>query len=135
MPAKDRYHDALKRALLKEGWAIDDEQITLTVDERHLWIDLQISHHVSRQIFLVEVKELSEVDSPIEALANALGKIALYRLAIRLEKIEIPIVLAVSEASYNGILSEVIGQHSVTEANIPLIVFNPQKEEIVLWML
>lgn len=31
MPAKDRYHDVVKRALIKDGWTIDNEQVTLTI--------------------------------------------------------------------------------------------------------
>jgi hypothetical protein len=38
MPVKDRYHDIVKRALIKEGWIIEDEQFTLTVEQRNLWI-------------------------------------------------------------------------------------------------
>ncbi|MBC7812419.1 MAG: xisH family protein [Burkholderiales bacterium] len=43
MPAKDRYHDTVKRALIKEGWLITDEQVTLIVDKRYLWVDLTVS--------------------------------------------------------------------------------------------
>ena len=29
MPAKDAYHDAVKRALIKEGWTITDDPLHL----------------------------------------------------------------------------------------------------------
>jgi Holliday junction resolvase-like predicted endonuclease len=133
MPTKDHYHDAAKRALVKDGWRIVDEQFTLTVDERNMWIDLQA---VNQQglVILVEVKELAEVASPIEALANALGKIELYRLAMQAENLSYPLFLAITKRSYEGILSEKIGQLALNLIQIPLIVFDPQPEEIIRWI-
>ncbi|NWF68880.1 MAG: hypothetical protein HXY40_07330 [Chloroflexi bacterium] len=32
MPAKDRYHDTVKRALIKDGWQIAGEQTTLILE-------------------------------------------------------------------------------------------------------
>lgn len=134
MPAKDRYHDALKRALVKDGWTIEDEQITLTIDERNFWIDLKASKAESQLVILVELKELAEVDSAVEALANALGKFELYKLALRASNISIPLHLAVSEQSFKGILSEKIGQIAIGHAKIPLVVFDSKREEIVRWI-
>ncbi len=134
MPAKDRYHDTVKRALGKDGWTIDDEQITLTVEQRNLWIDLQASKTEPRLVILIEVKELAEVDSAVEALANALGKFELYRLAIRAANLAFPLFLAVTKDAYDGILSERIGRLALEHAQIPLIVFDATREEIVEWI-
>ncbi|MBX3085305.1 MAG: fatty-acid synthase [Anaerolineae bacterium] len=134
MPVKDRYHDAVKHAFIKDGWTINDEQFSLTVDQRNLWIDLQVSKAEPSIVILVEVKELAEVDSAIEALANALGKIDLYRLALANASLSLPLYLAVSKESYAGILSEKIGQLAIESAQIPLIVFDPEQEEILKWI-
>src|SRR5258708_22505877 len=134
MPAKDRYHDTVKRALVKDGWTILDEQFTLTVDERNLWVDIQVAKDDPRLVILVEVKELAEVDSAIEALANALGKFELYRLALQSANLSFPLYLAVTKQSYEGILSELIGQLALNHAHIPLIVFDSEREEIVKWI-
>ncbi|MBI5931645.1 MAG: hypothetical protein HY862_20215 [Chloroflexi bacterium] len=79
MPAKNRHHDVVARALIKDGWVITDEQVKVVVDERSLYIDLEATKESTGLIILVEVKELDKVDSPIEALANAVGKYLLYR--------------------------------------------------------
>jgi len=34
MPAKDHYHDSVKRALIKDGWTIDGEQVAFIGSER-----------------------------------------------------------------------------------------------------
>ena len=134
MPAKDRYHDAVKRALIKDGWTIEDEQFTLTVDKRNLWIDLQASKGEPQLIILIEVKELADVDSAIEALANALGKYELYRLALQVSNLDYPLYVAVTKQSYDGILSERIGTLVLGHAQIPLIVFDAETEEIIKWI-
>ena len=40
MPAKDRYHDTVVRALQKDGWTILDEQVGLFVPSRRLWEEI-----------------------------------------------------------------------------------------------
>jgi hypothetical protein len=134
LPAKDRHHEVVKRALVKEGWIIDDEQVPLTIAARNLWIDIQASKTDPTLIILVEVKELAEVDSAVEALANAVGKMELYRLVLLHEGLDVPLYLAVSVQSYNGILSEQIGQLLLAHTQIPLIVFDPHEEVITQWI-
>src|SRR5438046_2646647 len=119
---------------MKDGWTIEDEQFTLTVDERNLWIDIQASKGEPQLIILIEVKELADVDSPIEALANALGKYELYRLALRVSNLDYPLYVAVTKQSYEGILSERIGKLALGHAGIPLIVFDAETEEVIKWI-
>lgn len=134
MPAKDRYHDIVKRALNKDGWRITGEQITLAVEDRYLWVDIEASKTISGLLILVEVKELEEVPSPVEALANAIGKYLLYQTALSVLEVNIPLYLAVTAAAYQGILSEAIGRLAIKRANVSLLVFSPEKEEIVRWI-
>ncbi len=86
MPAKDRYHDAVKRALIKDGWVIEDEQVTLTFGERYLWVDLRASKREAGGSIFVEVKALDSVLSPVEAWANAIGKYSCIALRSRRQK-------------------------------------------------
>jgi hypothetical protein len=134
MPAKDRYHDAVKRALIKDGWTIADEQFALTIDRRNLWIDLQAGKAEPRLVIMVEVKELDDVNSAIEALAKAIGKFEIYRIALQEAGFNYPLYMAVTTESYNGILSERIGKLVLEATQIPLIVFDGEKEEIVAWI-
>jgi hypothetical protein len=119
---------------MKDGWSITGEQVILTVENRYLWIDIEASKAVDGLIILVEVKELDKVPSPIEALANAIGKYFLYRLAIDSWKTGVPLYLAVSEASYKNMLNETIGQLAIERMSIQLLVFSPEREEIVTWI-
>jgi len=134
LPAKDYYHDTVKRALLKDGWTITAEQVKIIVEGRNLFIDMEIAHVSRGLVALIEVKELEEVPSPVEALASALGKYFLYRWALDDAGENTPLFLAVSQATYYGILSEKLGAMSIEHGNVPLLVFDPEREEIVKWL-
>ena len=40
MPAKDRYHDCAKNALIKDGWTITNDPFTLKWGKREMYVDL-----------------------------------------------------------------------------------------------
>jgi hypothetical protein len=40
MPAKDRYHKAVRHALESDGWTITADPLTLRVGTRDLYVDL-----------------------------------------------------------------------------------------------
>lgn len=40
MPARDLYHDAVKRALVKDGWTITDDPLHLKLGRKDMYIDL-----------------------------------------------------------------------------------------------
>jgi XisH protein len=56
MPAKDRYHDVVVRALQKDGWTILAEQVALSMPTRRVWIDIRASKNAGAIAILVEVK-------------------------------------------------------------------------------
>lgn len=67
MPAKDRYHDAVVRALIKAGWRVTDEQVTLAFGQRFLWVDIQAESRLRGVAILVEVKQIEDAASPVDA--------------------------------------------------------------------
>jgi hypothetical protein len=40
LPAKDVYHNAVRNALVKDGWTITHDPYTLTVGRRDVFVDL-----------------------------------------------------------------------------------------------
>lgn len=132
MPAKDRYHDRLKNALIKDQWRITDEQVKLKMGERRLWIDLEAEHQTERTLILVEVKEMVS-PSQVDDLANSVGQYLMYRVALENKNIQIPLYMAVSTTTLRGILSEEIGQLMIERFQISLIIFDPDSEVITEW--
>jgi ribulose bisphosphate carboxylase small subunit len=74
MPAKDRYHDTVVRALIKDGWTIASEQVRLRVPGRRLWVDIRAVKADASVSILVEVKGFENAPSQVEYLAGAVGK-------------------------------------------------------------
>jgi hypothetical protein len=103
LPAKDHFHDTVKRALIKDGWTIDEDQVVFIGSERQVVIDLQVSKE-GHGIILVEVKGFQP--SMVEALANAIGKLLIYRYILHELAHDLTVWLAVPEFAYEGILSK-----------------------------
>lgn len=134
MPAKDRYHDTVKRALVKDGWTVVREQVLFIIADRHVWIDMEASRTPGEHRILIEVKGL-EGPSHVEALMEAIGQYVVYRAVIdEAGGQNIPLYLAVTESAYQSILSEQIGVVVRRQAQVKLFVFDPDSEEVRLWI-
>lgn len=134
LPAKDRYHDIVIRTLQKAGWSLIAEQVAIIMEDRRLWIDIRASKRTENLAILVEVKGFEGMASPVEYLANATGKYAMYRAALDYLGIELALYMAVPDAAYRGILSEEIGKQTLKHNQVRLLVFDPEREEIVTWI-
>lgn len=133
MPAKDRYHDLVARALAKDGWVVTAEQVPLLLQGRRLWIDLQAEKEADRRVLLIEVKGFEKMPSPVDYLADVIGQYVLYQAVLDYNNIVTPLFLAVPAAAFDGILGEEIGRQALRGARISLVVFDPDREEIVQW--
>jgi hypothetical protein len=133
MPAKDRYHDTVKRALIKDGWVITDDPFTVLLPQRFVFIDLRAAKKDTRLAILVEIKGF-EIASQIEALAAAIGKYNLYQSALKITRVSDPLYLAVPLAAFRGIISEALGQQLVRVHNVHILVFDPNEEKIIQWI-
>jgi hypothetical protein len=135
MPAKDRLHDVVVHALIKDGWTIVNEQYHLPISKKHhLWIDIHAARNTEQLAVLIEVKGFLHISSQLDYLASVVGQYVLYETMLEYLQIPMPLYLAVPEKAYNEILSEVVGQQVVQKLRMCLILFEPDKEEIVRWM-
>jgi hypothetical protein len=132
LPAKDHYHDTVIRALLKDGWTIVKEQVSLKLPKRRLWVDIQATKSEPPLVIFVEVKGLTGA-SMAEVLASTVGQYMIYQGILNQKKITAPLYLAVPVAAYETILKEPLGQVALSVGNIKLMVFDPSTEEIVKW--
>lgn len=48
--------------------------------------------------------------------------------------VDTALYMAVPEAAYHGILSEAVGQQALKYNQVRLIVFDPNREEIIKWV-
>ena len=82
MPQRDIYHDAVKNALIKEGWEITADPLILQFGGRNIYVDLEAESPIAAQKegrkIAVEVKSFSN-PSEVYDLEKAVGQYVMYR--------------------------------------------------------
>ncbi|MBI3958733.1 MAG: XisH family protein [Chloroflexi bacterium] len=138
MPAKDIYHDAVKQALIKAGWAITHDPLRLQWGSKDMYVDLGAEQLLAAEKggrkIAVEIKSFVG-PSEIEDLKNAVGQFVLYRTIMRKTEPDRELYIAVRQAIFLELFEEPVGTLLLESEHIRLIVFDPQAEEIVKWIL
>lgn len=137
MPAKDIYHDTVKRALEKDGWTITKEHLQLRWGRKYTYVDIAaekifIAEKGGRKI-AVEVKSFVGRSDIVE-LEKALGQFRLYRLALRKKQEDRELYLAIPKEVYNELFVNPDGFELIESESLKIIVFDKTKEEIVRWV-
>ncbi|MCF2150698.1 XisH family protein [Desmonostoc muscorum LEGE 12446] len=137
MPAKDIYHDCVKNALIKDGWKITHDPLSLKIGKKDIFIDLAAEKLLAAEKrgkkIAVEVKSFIGI-SEVEDLKNALGQYILYeKILIRIES-QRTLYLAIRDAVFIKIFTEEIGKILLEDKTIKLIVFDSQEEVITEWI-
>lgn len=138
MPAKNLYHDAVVAALIAEGWTITHDPLFMQFGGRDLYIDLGAEQNTlaaerAGEQIAVEIQSFRGA-SPVRSLEEALGQYQLYRLILIKQDPNRKLFLAVEQDVYNGILSEPIGRLVLSECAVPVLVFDPDRQEVVRWI-
>jgi predicted RecB family endonuclease len=138
MPAKDRHHQSAKNALIKDGWIITDDPLHLKWGKRDLYVDFGaeklITAEKGGQRIAVEVKTFAGI-SDMSDLEKALGQYLAYRSVMNRTKSDRSLYLAVHDEVYVDIFDEPIAKLLVEDYNIKIIVFEPNQEIILKWIL
>ncbi|MBE9158701.1 XisH family protein [Nodosilinea sp. LEGE 06152] len=137
MPAKDIYHNAVKSALIKDGWTVTQDPLSLRIGKKDLFIDLGAEKLLAAQKgsdkIAVEIKSFVG-PSEIRDLENALGQFVLYQNALSLTEPDRTLYLAIREAVYLDLFEEEIGKMLLERNVIKLVSFNPEQELITRWI-
>ncbi|MEG3902333.1 element excision factor XisH family protein [Microcoleus sp. B4-C5] len=137
MPAKDIYHDTVKRALQKDGWIITHDPFPLQIGRKRLSADLGaerlINAEKGTQKIVVEVKSFVG-RSDVKDLEQALGQYVLYRQVLNEMRIDRSLYLAISQPIFNSVFTIELGQLLLKNQIIKLIVFDDKSEAIVQWI-
>jgi XisH protein len=138
MSARDAYHDVVRSALLKDGWRITADPLTLKFSTRYkLQIDLAaealVAAEKDNQFIAVEIKSFL-APSNVSEFHAALGQFINYRIALRLRQPERMLFLAVPLFTYEEFFPEEVVRISVEENAIKLMIFDPDLEEVVQWI-
>ncbi|MCC5601505.1 XisH family protein [Nostoc favosum] len=137
MPARDIYHNAVKNALIKEGWIITDDPLHLKWGQKDMYVDLGAKQLLAAEQGSKKIAvEIKSFVSPSEMadLKDAIGGFIMYRAVIdRLEPKRI-LYLAVRDSVFTALFEEPIGTLLIETENLKLLVFNPETEKIIQWI-
>ncbi len=137
MPRLDIIHDAVKNALMKDGWTITDDPYVIQYRRTTLYADLGAERPIAAerdsQKLVVEVKSFLGA-SKIQDLKEALGQYDIYRYLLEETAPDRKLYVAVSTVAHNTFFKQDVIQLVLNRHQLPLIVVNIEEEEITQWI-
>ncbi len=136
MATADIIHDAVKNALIKDGWAITHDPYVIKYEEVTLFADLGAERAIAAE--LADVKIIVEIKSfvgrsPIQDIKIALGQYDLYQGFLEVLAPERKLYLAINKKVYDTLFEQKAIQLIVQRYKLPLLIVDIEKEEIVKW--
>ena len=133
--AKDLYHDAVKTALIKEGWIIVEEGYQLQPDEKlNFFIDILAEKYViakkEKQWIIVEVKTFGQKSVTYQFHA-AIGQYITYHTALEYLKIDRILYLAIPDMVYNELFQYPFVKYLIEKYQIQLLPFDPEEKILI----
>ncbi len=136
MPAQDKYHNEVRNALEKNGWTITHDPYVLKYEEVTVQVDLGAERLIAAergsQRIVVEVKSFIK-PSPIQDLKETLGQYNMYSVYLEQVDPERQIYIAIRRETYERIFTQKAVQLIVQRYQMPLVIVDVEKEEIVSW--
>ncbi|MGL4501882.1 MAG: XisH family protein [Planktothrix sp.] len=136
--ARDVFHQQVKNALIKEGWNITHDPLTIRISEAvKLQIDLaaEIAFAAERgeDKIAVEIKSFIG-DSDISSFHTALGQYLNYCQALEEQEPYRLVYLAIPVDTYYDFFQLPFIQRALKRYQVKLVVYDPKLEEIRSWI-
>lgn len=137
MPRKDRIHDAVKKALIKDGWTITDDPFRIHYEDADVYADLRVekldNEASAHRALIIEIKSFLD-PSAIHNLGTAIGQIVTYRSLLKVIAPQDTLYLAIDSGIYRSQFQRKSFQLVMQDNRIPLVVVALEEEEIVTWI-
>lgn len=137
MPAQDIIHDAVKNALIKDGWTITADPFTIQYEDATLFADLAAERALTAEKadekIIVEIKSFAG-PSAMQDFEIALGQYQTYLPLLHLLGFEHKLYLAVSNRAYSAVFKRRSIQTLVEWYHLSIIVVDVTQEEISAWI-
>ncbi len=136
--ARDIFHQQVKTALIKDGWMITHDPLTIRVSEAvKLQIDLAAESAIAAERdtkkIAVEIKSFVG-DSEISAFHTALGQYLNYCQALEEQEPDRIVYLAIPDETYQDFFQLAFIQRAIKRYQINLMTYDPNQEEILQWI-
>lgn len=136
MPAKDKYHEAVRTALEKEGWTITADPLHIPFDETDLYIDIGseklVAAEKNGEKIAIEIKSFSSI-SVLYDFHLAVGQFINYRVALDEVSPERTLYLAVPIETYDTFFRRRFVQSVIEREHLNIIVYDAVREVITEW--
>lgn len=135
MSKRDKYHETVKQALIREGWAITHDPYMFQTDPKlatDLGAERLLAAERGYERIAVEIKSFLR-SSQVVDLEEAIGQYALYQLFLRQSDPERQLYLAVPRHALDNILSREVGRVAIEGLKVNVIVYSLADEEPLLW--
>lgn len=137
MAGKDKIHEAVKNALIKDDWTITHDPFTIEFEEELLYADLAaervIAAERANEKIIVEIKSFAG-RSTIQDFKMALGQYILYKQLLEELDTTYKVYLAISHEAYQTDFQRKIIQFMLRRNRLPLIVVALAQQEVVQWI-
>jgi hypothetical protein len=137
MSAKDAIHDAVKNALVKDGWRITADPYTLKFEDETLYADLAAEKLLraerNTERIIVEIKTFAG-RSAMHDFQMTVGQYMVYESFIAETAPEYRLFVAISDTTYSAFFQRKAIRFLIEQKEVPLIVVNLELEEIVQWI-
>jgi len=137
LPAKDIYHETVKKALIKDGWTITHDPLILRWGTTDVYVDLGAEELFAAEKeggkIAVEIKSFVG-KSNVDDLEKALGQYVLYYDILEKSEPDRILYLAVHEEVFQDIFEEPIGKLLLDNERLKIIVFDRKLEVIKKWI-
>ncbi|MEH2466113.1 XisH family protein [Nostoc sp.] len=134
--AKDRFHDAVRMALEKEGWSITADPYEISVGDVDFEIDLaaeMLAAERAGEKIAVEIKSFIGRSS-VSEFHTAIGQFINYQFALEELEAERKLYLAVPESIHNSFFQRRFIRSVISRTQIRLLVYDEKQEVIVQWL-
>jgi hypothetical protein len=136
MPQRDMYHNAVRRALVDDGWTITHDPYFIAFGERRGFVDLGAERTIAAQragrTIAVEIKSFAG-PSPVSDLAEAIGQFLLYRSWLARTDPDRTLYLAIDAVVAGGLFADQAGQVLLEDYGIRLLVIEMAQRRISEW--
>lgn len=137
MAARDLFHQAVKQALIADGWRITADPLIVQFGGVDLYIDLGAEKIIAAEkegtTIAVEVKSFLGA-SVVSEFHGALGQFLNYRFALQQKEPERILFLAVPVDIYHTFFTLTFTQGIIQQYDVKLLIYHPDRQEVAQWI-
>jgi hypothetical protein len=137
MPVPDVIHDAVKNALIKDGWTITDDPYTIKFEDATLYADLRAERPLAAERggrrIVVEIKSFLG-PSLYHDWELAIGQYEVYRRLLQVTEPKSELFLAIDTDAFVNFFQRKSVQLVVQLSQVKLVVVCLESEEVDQWI-